>query len=50
MMKTLLSAAILALAPALAFAACGGHSEQAMTCADGTVYDAASGSCKVVSG
>lgn len=48
--KTLLTAAALAVAPAFAFAACGGHSQQAMSCADGLVYDTESGTCKVVSG
>ncbi|MBS0123915.1 adenylosuccinate lyase [Thetidibacter halocola] len=48
-MKVLVTTALLALTPALAFAACG-HEQQAMSCADGTVYDAATGSCKVVTG
>lgn len=49
--KTLLTALVLALAPAVsAYAACSGHSQQAMTCADGMAYDAATNSCKVVSG
>ncbi|MDU8913624.1 carbohydrate-binding module family 14 protein [Aestuariicoccus sp. MJ-SS9] len=49
--KTLVTAAALVVAPTFAaFASCSGHSQQAMTCADGTIYDAASNSCKVVSG
>ncbi len=49
--KTLLAAAALTLSPALAMAACyEGHEKQAMSCADGTVYDTATNSCKVVSG
>jgi hypothetical protein len=49
--KTLLTAALLVLAPVTsAFAYCSGHTEQAMTCAEGTVYDSESNSCKVVTG
>ncbi|MFW2542350.1 chitin-binding domain-containing protein [Primorskyibacter sp. 2E107] len=49
--KTLLAAAALVVAPTVAaFAACSGHSEQAMTCADGSVYDSTTRSCTVVSG
>ncbi len=50
--KTLFAAAVLALTPALAMAECswGKHEQQAMTCADGTVYDADSNTCKVVTG
>lgn len=48
--KTLLAAAALTLTPVLGFAQCsGGHSEAAMSCAEGTVYDAASGTCVKVS-
>ncbi|MFD1341776.1 adenylosuccinate lyase [Litorisediminicola beolgyonensis] len=51
MIKTTLTAAALFLASALGVsAACSGHSDQAMTCADGTVYDSESNSCKTVSG
>jgi hypothetical protein len=52
-LKTMIAAAVLALSPMAALASgCGwGKSEQAsMTCADGTVYDAATASCVVVSG
>ena len=45
MIKTLLAAAALALVPALGFAACSGSSHQAMSCAEGTVWDAESGTC-----
>jgi hypothetical protein len=49
--KTLLTAALLVLGSvASGYAACSGHSEQAMTCADGTVYDTETGTCKVVTG
>ncbi len=48
--KALFVAAILAVGPMAATAGCGMHQQQAMTCADGSVYDAASNSCKVVTG
>jgi len=49
--KTLLTALALSLASTVsAYAACSGHSKQAMTCADGMMYDAETGSCKVVTG
>ncbi|WP_417721500.1 adenylosuccinate lyase [Salipiger sp.] len=48
--KMLLTAAALVAAPIAAGAACLGHSEAGMTCAAGTVFDAESGTCKVVSG
>lgn len=44
MIKTLLAAAALAIVPALGFAACSG-SHQAMSCADGMVWDPERGSC-----
>ena len=49
--KAFLSAAILALSPVAGFAACTGygHETQAMTCAEGSVYDAATNTCKVIS-
>lgn len=50
MIRTIFAAAMLALMPALASAACGGHERQAMTCTDGTIYDAATDTCKVVTG
>ncbi|TCS63776.1 adenylosuccinate lyase [Primorskyibacter sedentarius] len=44
-LKTILAAAALTVVPALgAWAACSGHSE-AMSCAQGTVYDSATGTC-----
>lgn len=50
-LKTVLTAALLVLAPVTqAFAFCSGHTETAMTCAEGTVYDAETGTCKVVTG
>ncbi|MCI5112099.1 MAG: carbohydrate-binding module family 14 protein [Marivita sp.] len=49
--KTLLTTLALTLASATAgLAACSGHEETAMTCAAGTVYDADTNTCKVVSG
>ena len=50
MIKGLLTAAALICAPIASFAACSGHSEASMSCATGTVFDATSGTCKVVSG
>jgi hypothetical protein len=43
--KTILAAAALVAVPAIASAGCGWHSQQAMSCADGMVYDAATQSC-----
>jgi hypothetical protein len=46
--KTLLSAAVLAVLPGLTFAMCAGearHDEQAMTCAEGTQWDAQTATC-----
>lgn len=48
--KALLAAAVLAFAPIAATAACSGYSHQAMSCADGMIYDEGSKSCKTVSG
>ncbi|MCR8546325.1 carbohydrate-binding module family 14 protein [Salipiger sp. P9] len=48
--KTLLTAAALAVTPALAMATCPSKQEVTMTCAAGQMYDAATNSCKVVSG
>lgn len=47
--KTLIAAAALSLSPALAFAACSDHSEQAMTCAAGSTYDADTNTCVTMS-
>lgn len=47
--KIALCAAALALAPALAFASGCSHEKQAMSCAEGSVYDADTGTCKEVS-
>lgn len=44
-LKTILAATALAVIPAFgAWASCSGHSE-AMSCAQGTVFDSASGTC-----
>jgi hypothetical protein len=51
MIRTLTTAFALTLLPALASAACWeGHERQAMSCADGMVFDAETNTCKVVSG
>lgn len=45
-MKTVLTILALALVPGLAAAQCNfGHEQQAMSCAEGTQYDAESGTC-----
>jgi len=46
-MKTTIIAAILALSPAIGFAmGCGGAKhDTAMSCAEGTLYDAKTGTC-----
>lgn len=45
--KTLLTAAVLAVAPVIAFAGCNGygHSETANSCSEGQIWDVASQSC-----
>lgn len=49
--KALLTAALITLSSTLpVFAACNGHSEQVMTCAEGSEYDPTTGTCKVVTG
>ncbi len=48
-MKTLLAALVLALAPAVTVAACW-DDRTAMTCADGTVYDADTHRCVPTTG
>jgi hypothetical protein len=50
MTKTLLSAAVLALVPAFAWAQCSGQAakamdQQAMSCLPGTAFDAETGTC-----
>ena len=42
-MKTLIVALVLGIAPAAAFAQCSGSTT--MSCAPGTTYDAATGTC-----
>ena len=49
-LKAILAAAALTIAPITALAECTGGHQQAMTCASGSVYDAETNSCKVVSG
>ncbi|WP_128910556.1 chitin-binding domain-containing protein [Tropicibacter alexandrii] len=49
-LKTLIVGTVLAFAPALAFASCAGHEKQVMSCTDGSVYDAETNTCTVVSG
>ena len=48
--KALLAAAVLAFAPIASFAACTGEQHQAMSCADGMVFDSETNSCKTVTG
>ena len=43
-MKTALTVLVLALLPGLAAAQCG-HERQAMSCAEGSQYDAETGTC-----
>jgi len=49
-LKMILTAAALVVSPALAFADCSYHTKQVMTCAAGSVYDAETSSCVVMSG
>jgi len=45
-LKTTLAALVLAVAPSFAVAMCWDHApEQAMSCAEGQVYDAEAGAC-----
>ncbi|MWD30045.1 adenylosuccinate lyase [Aquicoccus sp. SCR17] len=44
-LKTLLAAAVLTLSPVIAGATCSAHKDQAMSCADGLVWDAETSSC-----
>jgi hypothetical protein len=49
--KTLLSAAVLAILPGLTFAMCSGEAkldQQAMSCAEGTQWDAQTATCTPV--
>ena len=48
MIKTLLTAAVLAVTPILAAAMCE-HEQRAMTCAQGFVFDAETGTCVALS-
>lgn len=46
MIRTIILSSILALGTTgAAIAGCSGHSQQAMTCADGTVWDSATQTC-----
>lgn len=50
--KTILTAAVLAVLPGLTFAQCTGesrHDQQAMTCAEGTQWDAQTATCVPIS-
>ncbi|WP_191090116.1 hypothetical protein [Histidinibacterium aquaticum] len=47
-MKTAFTVFVLALLPGLAAAQCGGHDRQAMSCAEGSIYDAETGTCEPV--
>lgn len=42
-------ATILALAPAISFAGCSGHSDQAASCAPGYAWDTSAGGCVATS-
>lgn len=48
-LKMILAAAALFVSPTLALAACSGHADQVMTCAEGMQYDTATNTCKVMS-
>ena len=45
--KTIVAAALLALSPSISLAMCNGEhaSQEAMSCAEGTVWDAATSTC-----
>ena len=51
-LKTCLVALVLGTMPVAAFAACfgAGHEKTAMSCAEGTVYDAETGNCVATTG
>jgi len=44
-LKTLLAALALSAAPSFGIAMCSGDSHQAMSCAEGTVWDSETNSC-----
>lgn len=50
MIKTILTAVVLTAAPLAAVAECSSKHQQAMSCADGTVWDAETKSCTKVTG
>ena len=43
--KTALAALALTILPAISYASCSDRSHQAMSCAEGSVWDAASSTC-----
>lgn len=49
-LKMILAATAFMVSPVLAMADCAGHVKQVMSCTDGMVYDAESGSCVVTTG
>ncbi len=49
-MKTILTALVLAAIPALSSAACDWHDTAAMSCAEGTVFDADAQRCVPTTG
>jgi hypothetical protein len=50
MIRTVFAALVLALAPALASAECSSQHQQAMSCADGMIWDKESKSCTSATG
>jgi hypothetical protein len=50
MIRTILAALVLASAPALAIAECSRGHQQAMSCADGMIWDKDSKSCTSATG
>ena len=48
MIRTVLSAIVLALAPLAASAACSGHEEQAMSCAQDMVWNPETSVCEPI--
>lgn len=49
-LKMILTATALIVSPVLAMAECSGHVKQVMSCTDGMVYDAETGTCVVTTG
>jgi len=44
-LKTILTALALTVLPAVSYAMCSGHTDQAQSCAPGTVWDSATETC-----